>query len=202
MRVLIVDDDAVSLRMLKVLLHEWGFEFVEATNGSEALRLLDEDPSLKLAIVDWMMPEMDGLELCRRVREKSEENYIYTILLTAREQKKDIVTGMEAGADDYVTKPFEPMELKSRIKAGERMLRQKALLSEKVKELQEALAHVKRLQGLIPICMHCKRIRDEEQIWQELETYMQEHSEAVFSHALCEQCLQEHYPEVAAQTKK
>jgi DNA-binding response OmpR family regulator len=197
-RVLVAEDDAVSRRLLEVLLSRWGYDIVVAENGAEAWQAIQEDGSVKVAVLDWMMPEIDGLELCQRLRgrEKDSRDYIYTIMLTAREQKEDIVQGLEAGADDYLTKPFEPLELRSRIRAGERILRLKAQLAEKVKELEDALDHVKSLQGLIPICMHCKRIRDEKQIWQRLETYIQDHSAATFSHALCDECLDKYYPDV------
>jgi response regulator RpfG family c-di-GMP phosphodiesterase len=105
------------------------------------------------------------------------------------------VEGFEAGADDYLIKPFDHLELCSRISVGERLLNLQSALGAKVIELESALSHVKQLQGLIPICMHCKNIRDDGATWHRLETYIQSHSEAVFTHSLCESCLQTHYPE-------
>jgi len=116
------------------------------------------------------------------------------VLLTVKREREDLAEGFEAGADDYLIKPFDSVELRARVAAGERLLNLQTALSAKVDELQIALSHVKQLQGLIPICMHCKKIRDDGATWHRLETYIQEHSEAVFTHSLCETCLQEHYP--------
>jgi len=197
MRILIAEDDPISRRLLEVLLNRWGHEVVSATDGAAAWQQLISDQRPRLAILDWMMPKIDGLELCQRIRNKITDDYIYIILLTAREDKEDIIAGLESGADDYVTKPFDHSELQSRIKAGLRILSLKDELSRKVSELEEALEHVKQLQGIMPICMHCHKIRDEGQDWHRLEEYIQQHSEAVFTHALCEECLEKYYPEVA-----
>jgi CheY-like chemotaxis protein len=149
-----------------------------------------------------MMPEMDGTEICRRVRNMLGSDYTYIILLTARGQKEDVVEGLEAGADDYITKPFDQAELRSRLRAGERILELKSSLAQKVRELEDALQHVRSLQGLLPICMHCKKIRDETQMWRRMEAYIEDHSDAKFSHALCDECLAKYYPENAEEDKK
>jgi DNA-binding response OmpR family regulator len=120
---------------------------------------------------------------------------VFTILLTARERADDVVAGLDAGADDYVVKPFNDLELKARLQTGARLMRLKLELATRVHELQDALTHVRRLQGLLPICMHCKRIRGDGQTWHRLEEYIQEHSEAEFSHGLCDECLASQYPE-------
>ena len=197
MRILIAEDDPISRRLLEVLLDRWGHEVVSASDGAAAWQQLNSDQRPRLAILDWMMPKIDGLELCRRIRDKITDDYIYIIMLTARENQDDIIIGLESGADDYVTKPFDHSELQSRIKAGLRILSLKNELSRKVTELEDSLEHVKQLQGIIPICMHCHKIRDEGLAWHRLEEYIQQHSEAVFTHALCDECLEKHYPEVA-----
>jgi CheY-like chemotaxis protein len=145
-------------------------------------------------VLDWMMPEMDGVEVCRRVRQLADSSYRYLVILTAKGQKEDIVAGLEAGADDYLTKPFNPQELHSRLRTGERILNLEADLAGKVQELQDALDHVKTLQGLLPICMHCKKIRDEGDVWHKIESYISDHSGAMFTHSLCDECLAKHYP--------
>jgi two-component system, cell cycle response regulator len=122
MNVLIADDDVVSRRLLQVSLSHAGYQVQTAANGAEALRVLQESDCPRLAILDWMMPEMDGVEVCRAVRKLGREPYIYIILLTAKEQQKEIVEGLEAGADDYITKPFDLHELKARLRAGKRIL--------------------------------------------------------------------------------
>jgi len=148
-------------------------------------------------VLDWILPRLDGLEVCRRIRARPDGEFFYIIMLTAREDHNDIVEGLKAGADDYVTKPFNHEELHARVRNGIRIIGLKEELKAKVAELQKALEHVKQLQGIIPICMHCHRIRDEKKIWHRLEQYIQEHSEAKLSHALCDECLKKFYPEAA-----
>jgi diguanylate cyclase (GGDEF)-like protein len=122
MRVLIAEDDPVSRRLLQATLTRWGYEVTVCVNGMEAWQVLEKDDPPKLAILDWMMPGLDGLEVCRRVRERGGEPYVYILLLTAKIQKEDVVAGMDAGADDYVTKPFDAHELKVRLRAGQRII--------------------------------------------------------------------------------
>jgi len=193
-KVLIADDDPISLRLLESTLVSSGYEVVLTEDGAEALDMLNRISGPKLAVLDWMMPELDGVEVCRRLRSKADIGYIYIVLLTVKRDREDLAAGFEAGADDYLIKPFDSVELRARIAAGERLLNLQTALSTKVAELQEAMSHVKQLQGLIPICMHCKKIRDDGATWHRLETYIQKHSEAVFTHSLCESCLEEHYP--------
>jgi CheY-like chemotaxis protein len=195
MKVLIAEDDQVSRRLLQATLGRLGYEVQTTENGVQAWNALQAPDGPRLAILDWMMPELDGVDVCRNVRERKEMPYVYIILLTARGQKKDVVTGLEAGADDYLIKPFDPQELRSRITVGERILNLEAALEGKVNELKDALAHVQQLQGLLPICMHCKKIRDDSDTWHRMESYIQEHSDAMFTHSLCEDCLEKHYPE-------
>ena len=195
MKILIAEDDTVSRLMLQSVLTRWGYEVVVTQNGIEAWQQLQTDMALQLAVLDWIMPGMDGIDVCRKVRQERHERYIYIILLTSRDAKEDLVEALEAGADDYVTKPFNRAELRSRLRVGERVLALERTLAQKVRDLEAALAHVKRLQGLLPICMHCKSIRDDANTWHKLEAYIEEHAEVMFSHSLCDTCLQQYYPE-------
>jgi diguanylate cyclase (GGDEF)-like protein len=122
LRILIAEDDAISRRLLETILGKWGYEVVVALDGEQAWQVLQTENSPRLVILDWMMPGMDGIELCRRVRERLSVPYVYVLLLTARSQREDLLQGMEAGADDYVTKPFDANELKVRLRAGRRIL--------------------------------------------------------------------------------
>jgi len=122
MRVLIADDDAVSRRLLHSTLVRWNYEVVACIDGTEAWEALQKEGAPQLAILDWMMPGMDGVQLCREVRKRINQPYTYILLLTAKTEKGDIVAGMEAGADDYITKPFDAQELKVRVRAGQRIL--------------------------------------------------------------------------------
>src|SRR5579863_9485693 len=121
-RILIAEDDPVSRRLLEVFLVKWGFEVDIATTGTEALQLLDRMDAPRLAILDWMMPGMEGTQVCQRVRQRTDRQYIYILLLTARSQKEDLLEGLGAGADDYLTKPFDPQELEARLQVGRRIM--------------------------------------------------------------------------------
>jgi DNA-binding response OmpR family regulator len=195
MKVLVAEDDLVSRRMLQALLERWGFEVLLAADGQQALDVLREPDGPRLAVLDWMMPVLDGVEVCRRVRADRGRDYAYLLVLTARVQRTDLLEGLAAGADDYLTKPFDADELRARLRVGERVLALQAGLAAKVRELEAALGHVQRLQGMLPVCMHCKKVRDEAQTWHRIEAYIEEHSEARFTHALCDECLARFYPE-------
>lgn len=188
MRVLVVDDDAMVRRLLQTTLTRWDYEVVIATDGEKAWEILKRDDAPSLALMDWTMPRMDGLELCKRVRTLKRSPRPYLIFLTAKGRIEDIVTGLEAGADDYMIKPFEREELRARIHAGLRVIELERSLADRVAELEDALYRVKLLQGLIPICAWCKKVRDDRNYWQQVEQYVTEHSEARFTHSICPDC--------------
>jgi phosphoserine phosphatase RsbU/P len=196
--ILIADDDEFSRQLLSHALTRAGYQVRAAADGNVAWEVLDSSASPRVAILDRMMPGPDGIELCRRVRARSDGQYVYLILLTARSEKHDVIAGLEAGADDYVTKPFNPDELLCRIRAGLRIIDLESNLARKVSELEKTLLHVQQLEGLLPICMHCKKIRDEKDDWQPLESYMQERASVTFTHSLCSECAKRHYPNYAA----
>jgi phosphoserine phosphatase RsbU/P len=187
-RVLIAEDDAVSRHLLEATLRKWGYEVIVAADGLEALEVLRRPDAPSLAILDWMMPGMDGAEVCLKARDLSPGRLLYIILLTAKGRKEDVVEGLTAGADDYIIKPFDRSEMKARMNAVERILRLQAELAARVKELELALANVKLLQGLLPICCYCKRIRNDQNYWQQVDTYVADHSEAQFTHGICPDC--------------
>jgi diguanylate cyclase (GGDEF)-like protein len=122
MKILLAEDDPVSLRMLESFLEKWGFDVIATRDGRAALQALQAEDAPGLAILDWIMPEMDGVEVCRALRKVKREHYIYIILLSAKGQKENIVEGIEGGADDYLIKPFDSNELKARLRAGRRIL--------------------------------------------------------------------------------
>lgn len=188
MRVLIAEDDVVSRRILLTHLQNWGYEVVTTLDGDEAWRAISEPDAPNLAILDIMMPGVDGLEICRRVRQRSGAIAPYIILLTAKHGASEIVKGIEAGADDYLTKPYDRNELRARVQVGVRIVDLQTKLANRVKELEGALAHVKQLQGILPICSYCKKIRSDQDYWQTVESYIADHSEAEFSHGICPAC--------------
>lgn len=188
LRVLVVDDEPGIRRLIQTSLKGWGYEVVAASTGEEALAILEGDAAPPLAILDWTMPGMDGLELCRRVRALPRRLKPYLIFVTARARTQDIVTGLTAGADDYIVKPFQREELRARVRVGERLLELQSTLADRVKELEDALARVKLLHGLLPICSYCKKVRDDRNYWQQVESYIEGHSEAQFTHGICPDC--------------
>lgn len=123
MRILIADDDPVSRRLLEAFLKKWGYDVVVSCDGKEAWEALNEADAPSLVVSDWMMPKVDGLELCRKIREMQKSHYTYFIILTAKESKEDVIKGLEAGADDFLIKPFHQEELKYRVQIGERILK-------------------------------------------------------------------------------
>jgi len=188
MQVLIAEDDRVTGEILVRTLQRWNYDTTLVADGTGAWDRLSTTTEPTLAILDWMMPGIDGPDVCRKVRTERPDAHMYLVLVTAREGRTDVVAGLDAGADDYVIKPFDPEELRARIAVGARVLALQQKLAERVNELQEALASVKQLRGLLPICSYCKRIRGDNQYWQQVEGYIADHSEAQFSHGICPTC--------------
>lgn len=188
MKILIADDDSVSRQVLVRALAQWGYELIVCCDGEDAWAALQVEEPPPLAILDWMMPGLDGVDICRRVREQQRPDPIYLIMLTARNEKQDLVAALRAGADDYITKPFDYDELRVRVQVGARIVKLQRALAERVKELEHALSQVKLLQGLLPICSYCKKIRDDQNYWRQVEDYITSHSEAQFSHSICPEC--------------
>jgi DNA-binding response OmpR family regulator len=177
MNVLIAEDDAVVRMTLSAVLKGVGYEVTTAEHGGEAWADLQLS-HYPIIISDWEMPEVNGPELCRRVRTRADGRYIYFILVTATGGKKRYLEGMEAGADDFITKPVDMEELRARLKVAERILGLRR--------------HVQQLEGLLPICAYCKRIRDAAERWESIERYVEERSEAQFSHGYCPECYEKH----------
>lgn len=188
MKVLIADDETVSRRLLERALTRWEYEVVTATDGEQAWALLQQPDPPSIVVLDWLMPRLDGIEICRRVRAHPQLGSVYIILLTSRTSKEDIVEGLEAGADDYVTKPFDTSELRARMRVGVRVVKLQSALAERVRDLEVALSRVKQLQGLLPICCYCKKIRDDQNYWHQVESYVGTHADVRFSHGICPDC--------------
>jgi len=181
MRILIAEDEGVSRLLLSSKLKELGHEVIEARDGTEAWALSQEEPA-RILITDWMMPGMDGGELCKLVRARVDKPYTYIIVLTSLSGKGSFLEAMDAGADDFLTKPLDMDELTARLRVAERVL---ALQTE-----------VQLMQRLLPICMYCRKIRDknaewdDQSSWQELEAYVSENTDVQFSHGICKDCLE------------
>lgn len=192
MKILIAEDDLTSRHRLEVTLTKWSYEVVSCANGKQAWDKLQDTHAPKLAILDWLMPEMEGIEICSRLRKLDTQNPVYVILLTSQNEKESIVRGLDAGADDYIIKPFEQDELQARIRVGCRVLQLQEKLDNRINDLLDSLQHIKTLQGILPICSYCKKIRDDKNYWEEVEEYVVKHSEADFTHSVCPECFSKH----------
>jgi DNA-binding response OmpR family regulator len=174
MKTLLVEDDREVREGLAVLLRLAGHDVVEAASGIEAWEHFQKD-RFSLVLSDWLMPQLDGLDLSRRIRATERPYYPYVILLTGLKGKDRFLQAMSAGIDDFISKPFDADELRAKLHVAERIV-----------TLQD---RVKRLEGILPTCMYCKKIRDEKQIWVSIEEYITERSLAEFSHGVCPDCL-------------
>ena len=189
MKILVADDDAPSVFIIKSLLTSWGYDVRTAADGNEAWDILCEPEHPRLLLLDWMMPGVEGPEIVRRLRQRTSEKPYYAIIITSRHDSDSAASALNIGADDFICKPFDNNELRARILVGYRTNRLQVALSEHVKDLSAALARVRQLEGIIPICSYCKKIRDDQNSWQQLEKYISEHSEALFSHGACPDCV-------------
>ena len=188
MRILIAEDEPTSRLLLERTLTGWGHELVVCTDGIQAWEALQQPAPPAIAVLDWMMPELDGVDVCRRARKTEDLKSLYIIMLTSRESEEDVVAGLDAGANDYITKPFRRRELAARIGVGERVVELQRQLAQRVTELENALSKVKTLQGLLPICSYCKKIRGDNNYWKQVEGYIEEHADVSFSHGICPDC--------------
>jgi sigma-B regulation protein RsbU (phosphoserine phosphatase) len=190
--ILIADDVATNRMLLRAMLNAEGYNTIEASDGPEALAALLEATTPVVGLIDWEMPKMDGIEVCRQARLRSNAPPMFLLLVTVRNARQDIVLGLQAGASDYVIKPFDRAELLARVKIGVGMVDLQQMLQAKVQELRDALEQVNLLSGFLPICSYCKKIRDDKNYWEQVESYITKHSEAKFSHAICPQCFEAH----------
>jgi phosphoserine phosphatase RsbU/P len=189
MRILIAEDEAVTRFVLTETLRQWNYEVAAVVDGQAAWDCLQQDEGPRLALLDWEMPGMSGPDVCRLARLLDTDQPPYLILLTGRDNPADIARGLESGANDYLTKPFHEQELAARLAVAVRTLQMQQNLAERVRELEQALAEVKQLSGMLPICAWCKKIRNDQNYWLRVEEYISQHSGVTFSHGICPTCL-------------
>lgn len=188
MKILIADDDAPSCFILQSLLSSWGYDVITAADGNEAWKILCEPEHPHLLLLDWLMPGLEGPEIVRRLRQRGAEKPYYSIIITSRSDEDSAASALNAGADDFIWKPFDNNELRARVSVGYRTNCLETALSDHIQDLSQALDRVRQLEGIIPICSYCKKIRDDHNDWFQLEQYISEHSEARFSHGACPEC--------------
>lgn len=185
-RIMIVDDVTENLKILIELLKD-DYKLIPLKSGEKALQKLTQDPLPDLILLDIVMPDMDGYELCKRLKDDSRTKDIPVIFITAVSEVMDDAKAFELGAVDYVPKPFNPLTVKARVSTHIK-------LHQTVKELQLALKDIRTLSGFIPICASCKKIRDDKGFWNQVEKYIQDRSDAQFSHSMCPDCVESFYP--------
>ena len=188
LHVLVADDEPVSRTVVGAMLKKAGYPVIFASDGEQAWQQLATDDPPPLAVIDWEMPGLQGPEVVERLRARETQTPIYVILLTSRDSSADIVRGLRAGADDYVTKPANEDELIARVNVGAKVVQLQAALADRVRSLEEALANVKALQTLLPMCAYCKSIRNDHNYWEKVETYFSQHSNVSFTHSYCPNC--------------
>ena len=191
MEILIADDEPVSRALAKAALSDSGCEIATVADGDAAWTAIQNRKRPMLVILDRHMPGNDGLELCRKAKGLAAYPPVYIVMVTSAGEPADLAEGLGAGADDYIPKPFNTAELRARANVGMRMLALQESLARRVSELEAALSSVKMLRGLLPMCSYCKKIRVDNEYWQQLEGYLADHSEAQFSHGICPDCFPE-----------
>jgi CheY-like chemotaxis protein len=188
MKILVAEDSPHQREVLRLLLEDWGFEVEAVEDGDRAWTALKRSDSPHLAILDSVMPGLSGPEICRRLRAARDGRPRHVLLLTSRTSPADIEQGLDAGADDYVGKPFRESELRARLRAGQRAVELQVQLAVRVVELETALDRIRQLEGILPICSYCRKIRDGQADWQPLEKFLSARSRARFSHDICPSC--------------
>ena len=188
LQVLVADDEPVSRTVVGAMLKKAGYPVVFAPDGEQAWQALTTGNPPPLALLDWEMPGLQGPEVVERLRAVDTQTPTYVILLTSRDSSADVVRGLRAGADDYVTKPANEDELIARVNVGAKVVQLQAALADRVRSLEEALANVQALQTLLPMCAYCKSIRNDQNYWEKVETYFSQHSNVSFTHSYCPNC--------------
>jgi phosphoserine phosphatase RsbU/P len=186
--VLVADDDPVSRILLEATLRDLGYDVTGVRDGTEALAELGQVDGPQVAILDWEMPGLSGPEVCREVRARRPDAPVYLLLVTVRGGSSNIVAGLRSGANDYLTKPFDRDEFAARLAVATSFLSMQLSLARRVEELEHALAHIKTLRGLLPICAWCKKIRDDGNYWRAVEDYVSHHTDVRFTHGICPSC--------------
>lgn len=187
-RILIVDDERFNIKTLTELLRE-DYKIMAAKTGEQALKAVQGEILPNLILLDIMMPGMDGYEVCERFKANERTKNIPVIFVTAVTEIEDAARGFHSGAVDFIQKPLNPVMAKARVDLH-------INLHKTMEDLKEALSQVKKLSGLLPICMYCKKIRDDSGYWNQIEAYIDKHSEAHFSHSICKECANKYYPDL------
>ncbi len=194
--ILVVDDDPDILFATARVVRKAGYPVVEASSGGECLQKIRESKP-DILLLDVLLPDAEGPDICRRIKGDADLKSIYVILISGvRTASDDQADGLDGGADGYIARPISNRELVARVRAMERILTAERERDRLIVRLQDALAKVKTLSGMLPLCSYCKNIRDDEGYWNQIEAYIAKHSDAEFSHSICPDCAEKHFPEM------
>lgn len=174
MKILAVEDDPTLLLVLSRTLRKLGHDVVEAGSGRAAWEAV-ATTHVRVVVSDWMMPDMDGLDLCRRIRAREFDDYVYFIILTVKDASpENKQKAADAGVDDFLVKPLHPIDLELRLRVAERVI--------------ASTTRIRQLEGLLPICTYCRKVRDDHDYWQQFESYLHQHTNMKLSHSFCPEC--------------
>jgi len=190
-RVLVAEDHEQTRMALVFLLKRHGYDVTVVNDGQAAFELLIGSDPPQIAVLDWEMPRLDGLHVCRAVRTfpRAHYRYTYIVMVTARDQVNDALAAFAAGVDDFLSKPVDVAELLARLRCGERVLELEGRCQQRIADLEKTLEEVRQLKRLLPICMYCKKIRDDGDYWQEIENYIRDQTGTDFTHGICPSCM-------------
>ncbi len=174
---------------MRSLLEMKAFDVTTVATGDQACEVLTSFDAPCIALVDWEMPGASGLEVCRAVRARNSDQYVYLIVITARDGEENIVQAMAAGADDFIPKPCGVSEILARVRNGARTIALQRNLASRITELEDNAERMRQLKRLLPICMYCKKVRDDSDYWQEIEVYIRQQTGTDFSHSICPGCM-------------
>lgn len=195
--IMVVDDDPDILFATVRILKNAGYSVIKASSASESLALLDEYRP-DLILLDVVLPDMKGTDLCRKIKNDPTHKGAHIILLSGKMTSTDDQTeGLDIGADGYIVRPVSNRELEARVKAMVRILLTERERDRLIVELKKALSEIKTLSGLLPLCSHCKKVRDDKGYWNQIDAYIRQHTDADFTHSICPECAEKYYPDLS-----
>ena len=189
-RVLVAEDNEKTRTALVFLLQRHGYDVTVANDGQAALDILLGANPPHIALLDWEMPRLDGIHVCLGVRTMPSRHYTYIVILTAHDEASDVLAAFAAGVDDFLSKPVDSAQLLARLRCGERVLALEKRGDERIAELAKAIEEVRQLKHLVPLCMHCKKVRDGSGCWRKMDAYMQERTRTDFFNGACPECIE------------
>jgi phosphoserine phosphatase RsbU/P len=198
MRILVAEHEPMLRRMLENMLTAWGHQVIVAESSSETWRLLRGDEPPTMLVLDWLMPKLGAVEICRKIRQDPSTSNVHVIMLVSRGRTSDaFAASLNAGADDYISKPFDPEELRARVRVGVHAMQLQRNLDDLTREFDQQRTHPDQAQELLPVCTECGRMRNRSGYWQQLKSYLVKSLRAEIVPSLCPTCDDFSNPELA-----